>query len=238
MLEGFDKQWTDVGYKRRSATYTNLAAGNYTFRVRASNHDGHWNKPGTSVRLRILPPFWKTWWFFLLEGILALATIGALNRLQRRRLKQQMEYRRQADELEYARQVQLSMLPGSDIDLARVEIVGRMVTASEVGGDYYDYIKLPHDRCCVVIGDATGHGVAAGLVVGMIKMVLNYTLSTSQSIPAFDALFQRLNRALRESVRVSSMGMGLGGNDPGPQDPRGRVGLHWHALSLLLPAQE
>jgi signal transduction histidine kinase/CheY-like chemotaxis protein/ligand-binding sensor domain-containing protein len=71
-LEGFDKDWNYVGQKR-TATYTNLNPGNYTFRVIASNNDGVWNQEGTSVALIISPPYWQTWWF---RGLLALAILG------------------------------------------------------------------------------------------------------------------------------------------------------------------
>ena len=62
-LEGFDKEWIETDYKHRRATYTNLSNGEYIFRVKASNDDGYWNEEGTSIKVIILPPFWKTWWF-------------------------------------------------------------------------------------------------------------------------------------------------------------------------------
>ena len=64
-LEGFDRDWNYVGTQRR-ATYTNLAPGDYTFMVKGSNNDGKFSKSATEITLRILPPFWKTWWFRLI----------------------------------------------------------------------------------------------------------------------------------------------------------------------------
>jgi signal transduction histidine kinase/ligand-binding sensor domain-containing protein/DNA-binding response OmpR family regulator len=64
-LDGFDKEWNYVGYKR-TATYTNLDPGEYTFHVKASNNDGLWNEAGTSIRIIITPPYWLTWWFRIL----------------------------------------------------------------------------------------------------------------------------------------------------------------------------
>ena len=64
MMVGFDKGWTDAG-NRRYVTYTNLDPGEYTFKVIGSNNDGIWNDKGASIRLTILPPFWRTWWFIL-----------------------------------------------------------------------------------------------------------------------------------------------------------------------------
>jgi methyl-accepting chemotaxis protein len=69
-LDGFDREWRDVG-TQRTAVYTNLAPGKYTFHVKGSNNDGVWNEEGASLELVITPPFWKTWWFrlFMIAGI-------------------------------------------------------------------------------------------------------------------------------------------------------------------------
>src|ERR1035437_4479334 len=69
MLEGFDKKWNYVGYQR-TATYTNLDPGTYTFRVKASNNDGLWNEEATSLKIIITPPFWLTWWFKILAVLI------------------------------------------------------------------------------------------------------------------------------------------------------------------------
>lgn len=70
IMEGFDKDWNYTDASRRSATYTNLDAGEYAFRVKASNNDGIWNETGTSIKITIIPPWWRTWWFKLLVPIL------------------------------------------------------------------------------------------------------------------------------------------------------------------------
>lgn len=75
-LEGFDKEWNYIGTKR-SATYTNLDQGNYTFRVKAANNDGLWNETGTTLHLTILPPFWQTWWFSLLVISVVFSSVYA-----------------------------------------------------------------------------------------------------------------------------------------------------------------
>ena len=74
-LEGFDPAWIASG-TRRYASYTNLAPGEYTFRVKASNNDGVWNEDGARVRVVIAPPFWQTGWF-IASGMLLLAALLA-----------------------------------------------------------------------------------------------------------------------------------------------------------------
>ncbi len=59
ILEGFDDAWNYVG-QTRSATYTNLSPGNYTFKVKAANNDGVWNETPKSLQITILSPWWAT----------------------------------------------------------------------------------------------------------------------------------------------------------------------------------
>ncbi len=83
-LVGFDKDWVDAGAKR-SATYTNLSPGPYTFQVQAMNGDGVWNQAGASVAFRIVPPYWRRWWFIavLVLVVAALLISGYMLRLRR-----------------------------------------------------------------------------------------------------------------------------------------------------------
>jgi len=80
-LEGFDDNWIYSGEKQ-SATFTNLDGGTYTFRVKGANNDGVWNEEGAMVLLIVHPPFWKTWWFFLLTAILLSAILFAAYRVR------------------------------------------------------------------------------------------------------------------------------------------------------------
>ncbi|MFD2934691.1 sensor histidine kinase [Spirosoma flavum] len=82
-LDGFDKEWNYVGTKR-TATYTNLDAGTYVFRVKAANNDGIWNIKGTTLTVVVRPPFWLTWWF---KSFMALLVLGSLYTLYRLRVK-------------------------------------------------------------------------------------------------------------------------------------------------------
>ncbi|MBT1702173.1 hybrid sensor histidine kinase/response regulator transcription factor [Chryseosolibacter indicus] len=75
ILKGFHTQWLEADSKSRKVTFTNLNPGAYTFVVKASNNDGIWNKEGVSVRINVLPPFWKTRTAFVLY---TLAIISAL----------------------------------------------------------------------------------------------------------------------------------------------------------------
>lgn len=92
-LEGYDPDWTQTSATNRMATYTNLPPGTYTFRVIASNNDGVWNQIGDSLSVRILSPWYWSWWTKL---IYLLTSIGLIylfvlwkNKAQRLKIIQQ-----------------------------------------------------------------------------------------------------------------------------------------------------
>jgi ligand-binding sensor domain-containing protein/serine phosphatase RsbU (regulator of sigma subunit) len=70
-LEKLDKTWIDVGTER-SAVYTNLDAGTYTFSVIACNNDGYWNEKGATLTFKVKPYFYETWWFYSLVALLVI----------------------------------------------------------------------------------------------------------------------------------------------------------------------
>jgi signal transduction histidine kinase/ligand-binding sensor domain-containing protein/CheY-like chemotaxis protein len=84
-LVGFDSDWVDPG-ERRTAYYSGLPPGDYTFKVVASNDDGVWNMDGASLRLQLQPRFHQTTWFIALCLAAALLLAIGLHRLRTARL--------------------------------------------------------------------------------------------------------------------------------------------------------
>lgn len=84
-----------------------------------------------------------------------------------------VEYERKAAELEEARRFQLSLLPKTVPQLDRFDIAAFTQTATEVGGDYYDFHVGDGGKLSVTIGDATGHGAKAGTMVTVIKTLFS-----------------------------------------------------------------
>lgn len=85
-LEGFDDDWHYVGAQQRIVNYSNLLPGEYVFIVKGSNNDGMWNNVGTKIYLKILPPFWRTWWFLTAAVILVAFIIYYLSTMRYRNL--------------------------------------------------------------------------------------------------------------------------------------------------------
>ncbi len=100
---------------------------------------------------------------------------------------------RRAAELEEARQLQLSMLPKKLPKLPHLDIAAYMKTASEVGGDYYDFHLGEDGTLTIAVGDATGHGLRAGTLVASVKSLF-VALAYHPDIPH---IFHRMNSVLK-----------------------------------------
>jgi signal transduction histidine kinase/ligand-binding sensor domain-containing protein/DNA-binding response OmpR family regulator len=85
-MEGFDQDWIYSG-TRRFVTYTNLDPGSYIFKVRGTNSDGIWNAQETELMIRIIPPWWRTWWAYLLFSVVFLFLLYALRKYEMHRIK-------------------------------------------------------------------------------------------------------------------------------------------------------
>ncbi|MDM8557787.1 two-component regulator propeller domain-containing protein [Candidatus Parabeggiatoa sp. HSG14] len=97
-LEGFDQDWYKIG-TRRNAYYTNVPHGTYLFRVKGSNNDKVWNEQGTSIKITILPPPWKTWWAYTLYILTILTIIVSYIRTQQKKLLEKQK------ELEHEKEI-------------------------------------------------------------------------------------------------------------------------------------
>ncbi|MBL7851766.1 MAG: response regulator, partial [Cyclobacteriaceae bacterium] len=111
-LEGYDTGWVEADFKNRTASYTNLPAGAYTFRVKASNHHGVWSDQERTLKVIILPPPWRTWWAYAGYSLLGAGLLVFARRsiVQRERLKSSLalakvEQEKEHFELEKAKEV-------------------------------------------------------------------------------------------------------------------------------------
>ncbi len=86
-LEPYQKEWISTTADSRSAQYTNLDPGTYTFRVIGSNNDGIWNQEGATLVIVIFPPWWQTWWAYSLYGMTLTAMFFYWRHYDIRRVK-------------------------------------------------------------------------------------------------------------------------------------------------------
>lgn len=142
-------------------------------------------------------------------GGFVLISVLIYSRIQSKRRFEKREYERKNEELEQARLMQLSLLPQKPFQENGIGVVGKMHTATEVGGDYFDYFKLDDHRILVAFGDATGHGMTAGMIVTVTKVVivnnLNQVRETNNLLPLVSAI----NEALINTLVMRGKGMAL-----------------------------
>jgi len=215
MMEGIDDDWIYVGNERK-ADYTNLDPGEYVFRVKGSNNDGVWNEAGSSINVIINPPFWATWWAYGIYFILFIGLLFLIREFEIRRQRNKTKLResllrtqvaesesratkaeieKKNHELEEARKLQLSMLPKSIPEIPGLEIAVYMKTATEVGGDYYDFdVGEDKNSLTIAVGDATGHGLKAGTMVSLIKGLFSANASKVDIKPFYEKCTQTIKQ--------------------------------------------
>ena len=193
LVDGYHNSWVDNGLKR-NIELQGFSPGKYTAQIKSYNSDGYESRNTASIEFQVVPPWWKTWWAYFLYTSTVLALFAYYVKYQKETQAKASEEQRREEELEEARQFQLDMLPKTTPDILDLDIAATIQTASEVGGDYYDF--FPEDNgesLYVVVGDATGHGMTAGMMVSITKAGL---YGIPPSIAPND-ITQRLNRVIK-----------------------------------------
>lgn len=210
-MEGIDEEWHDGS--RRIATYTNLDPGDYEFKVRGSNGDGFWTEEPKTIKVSITPAWWNNTYAYIGYGLIFFGFLFGVRKFEMERRSKMSEYKqsklraeaaelkakaaeaerklleaeneRKSKELEEARSLQLSMLPRELPQLPNLDIAVYMKTATEVGGDYYDFHVGMDGVLTVVLGDATGHGMKAGTMVTTTKSLFNVLAPNPNIVDTF-----------------------------------------------------
>jgi streptogramin lyase len=167
-MEGYDNDWRESG-TRHFTTYTNLPPGEYTFKVIASNNDGMWNEKGATVKIKILPAPWVSWWAYTIYLLLTGYLIYLFVQYKQKQQKKKLEDDRKNGELAEAKALQERLLPKTLPVIKNLDIAGYLRTSTEVGGDYYDFFEQPDGSLYAICGDATGHGTPSGMLVSITK---------------------------------------------------------------------
>jgi serine phosphatase RsbU (regulator of sigma subunit)/ligand-binding sensor domain-containing protein len=195
LLDGFDPRWS-AWTREVKREYTNLREGAYTFRVQARmpgaivSETGDWS-------FVVEPPWYRTAWAWIAYALATALILFAVMRLLVARARhverREAEDRRRQYELQRARRIQRNMLPSEPPDLPWLELAAVQHTATEVGGDYYDFFPQADGRLYVVCGDATGHGLGAGLMVTATRTAL-LTMHDADLVAVVDKMNQVLRR--------------------------------------------
>jgi sigma-B regulation protein RsbU (phosphoserine phosphatase) len=141
--------------------------GLFQFRARVGAQD---------ISVNNFPP----WFLVSVAGLVFLLALELVDRVLVR------------DELEVARQLQRDLLPSTTPDVPGYRIAHSYRTANEIGGDYYDFLPLPDGRMVLVIGDASGHGMAAGLLMAIANAALKLAIEVDPEPARVAALLNRV----------------------------------------------
>jgi len=232
-LDPYDDEWQRAD-QARQATYTNLPPGRYELHYAVRDAANDWVTSPMPFPMQIEPFFYQTAWFvpsLILVAILLTAGLGywRMQALRHRNivlgeqvaartksLREEKErtqtlyaqlrdtHQQKLDELEEARALQMAMLPEKAPEVSGWEIATMLRTASEVGGDYFDFELSESGELTVAVGDATGHGMKAGLFVAATKS--HFLAFANLESPV--AILQNISRNLK-ALKLRHMFMAL-----------------------------
>jgi len=135
--------------------------------------------------------------------ILSIITIILIQKSVEKRKFRKIEEARKNSELLAAKNLQMGFLPKKLPQRDDIEIATHIQTSTEVGGDYYDFITTSNNTLLSICGDATGHGVASGMMVSVTKASLN-TITESKT----DLILKKLNQVVK-NIDLGNLRMSL-----------------------------
>ncbi|MEO5617128.1 MAG: CHASE2 domain-containing protein [Candidatus Eisenbacteria bacterium] len=124
-------------------------------------------------------------------------TLAAVENEWRRGAEQRSRLR--AKELDVARSIQQNLLPSTPPALAGLDVFGRNLPADEIGGDYFDWIALGDDKLAVVVGDISGHGIPAALLMAHLRASFHATAEAGRSP---EETMTTMNRSLARATTL------------------------------------
>lgn len=215
-LKGYEKTWREVTTKNEE-TYPELPPGEYEFLVKSCNADGVWNENPISFKFSILPPFYRTWWFYgciamiIAFGIFSYIQINLANRKiisqkeQISRQKEVIEKKNQEvmDSINYAKTIQEAILPP---DRSFTELFTDAFVFYQpkdiVSGDFY-WIEKVGKKVVFAVVDCTGHGVPGALMSIVGHNALNQAVKENKILSAAKIL-DYLNKYVNDTLHTAS----------------------------------
>jgi ligand-binding sensor domain-containing protein/signal transduction histidine kinase len=132
-LRDHEKRWFENPWNVRRVHYSHLPQGQFVFEVEACNEDGVWSDPGAFLKITVLPPFWKTWWFLAVTtlGLLGLI-VGSVHYVSTQKLQRQLAMLRQQEAVEKERaRIARDIHDQLGANLTQVSLLGEMIEADK-----------------------------------------------------------------------------------------------------------
>jgi serine phosphatase RsbU (regulator of sigma subunit)/streptogramin lyase len=215
ILEGADQEWSPPT-TRHWANYAQLPPGHYVFRVKASNNDGLWSPIGTAIYINIVPPFWKTNWFYAICIVLIIAGVFGFIKHRTSRIENEKKIletkveerthelaqknRDITSSIEYAKRIQQAILPPmEEIKQFLPESFILYLPKDIVSGDFY-WFGEQGDKLVMVAADCTGHGVP-GALMSMIGHNLLNQIVLEKGITQPSTILNHLNSMVQAALK-------------------------------------
>lgn len=223
-LKGFDQTWSPVT-NDQDVVYSNLPPGQYEFKIKASNNDNVWNELPTSYKFTIKPPFWQTWWFFVICVLLAGAALyyGDKYRTQKliadkEKLEKKVEERTVEiaeknqqlaqknkdilDSIKYAKRIQTAILPNDNQIASNLKHSFVFFKPKDiVSGDFY-WLEKVNGKILFAAADCTGHGVPGAFMSIIGHNGLN-KIVREEGITTPSAILNRLDEFVSKTIQGS-----------------------------------
>lgn len=132
-LQGYETAWTEEPGNKRSVRYSLLPPRDFVFQVTACNEDEVWNPASATLRVKVLPPFWRTWWFLGLTSAALLGlVVGSVHYVSTQRLQRQLESLRQKEAIERERsRIARDIHDQVGANLTQVSLLGELVESDK-----------------------------------------------------------------------------------------------------------
>lgn len=214
-LEGYDKDWSSPT-SVRFVSYTELPGGEYTFKVKATNSDGIWNETPTEIKIKVIPPWWKTTWFYVIAGLSSIASIVGFIRYRTNiikkenkilenkvseRTKELAEKNRDiTSSIQYAKRIQEAILPSKELIFSKLKQAFILYQPKDiVSGDFYWFGEKDQYKIVAVV-DCTGHGVP-GAFMSMIGHNLLNQIVSEKGIYNPGLILEELHKGVQSALK-------------------------------------
>ncbi|MCU0359653.1 MAG: SpoIIE family protein phosphatase [Bacteroidia bacterium] len=225
-LEGSDENWKALS-KENSASYSNLPPNKYVFKVMACNASGVCTQNPISISVVITPPYWKTWWFYLLVFISVSGILFTYIKLRERNLMHEkrvleekvnertaevVEKNKELDEINkditasirYAKRIQDAILPPDEYVKTHLPNTFVLFKPKDiVSGDFY-FMADKGEHVIFAAVDCTGHGVP-GAFMSIVGHNLLERIVGEQGITQPSRILDELNKSISETLRQNDL---------------------------------
>lgn len=223
-LEGYDNDWK-TSYQT-SEIYSNLPHNKYLFKLVACNSSGICSDP-VSIRIVISPPYWKTWWFYLIVFTVVVSSLFAYIKIRERKLQEEkriledkvnertaevVEKNKELDEINkditasirYAKRIQDAILPPDDFVRKHLPNTFILFKPKDiVSGDFY-WMEDKKDTVIFAAVDCTGHGVP-GAFMSIVGHNLLDRVVGEQKITQPAKILDELNKSISDTLRQTDL---------------------------------